>query len=422
VRRSRARALRPAVAAGLGVLLALAGGELGVRLVERVSPGVRYLAAAPAGATAPRFASLRDYLASKPEHVVPHRGWLNYRANAQGLHDEEFAVPKPAGRFRIMAVGDSFTHGLVPYPLTAMTLLEEALHAACPDRDLDLLNFGIGGVGVQDYRTIVELGYATYEPDLVLVNVYVGNDAPDFLRSARGRRSLRRLLRRSHLWSLVESTLRLEGSLADRGVLTRSVRGPAGPDPGGGERPRGGQVVDPRHSLRDDDPALVGPIFEEEAYAGILADELGRFHTPRDPRDVERTWKGTLENLEALRAHVARHGGRLVITLYPSVLQVEAGLAAAVIERLPEAHRRSGLEAGAIDPGLPNRILAEYCRAQGMPCFDLTAVFVQARRERPAPLYKERDVHWTPRGNRVAAEAQARDLAPLVCPGRQPSR
>jgi hypothetical protein len=178
--------------------------------------------------------------------------------------------------------------------------------------------------------------------------------------------------------------------------------------------------VDPRHSLRDDDPALVGPIFEEEAYAGILADELGRFLTPRDPRDVERTWKGTLEDLEALRAQVARHGGRLVITLYPSVLQVDAGLPAAVIERLPGRHRRAGLEAGAIDPGLPNRILAEYCRARGVPCFDLTAVFVQASRELAAPLYKARDVHWTPRGNRVAAEAQARDLAPLVCPGRQP--
>jgi SGNH hydrolase-like domain, acetyltransferase AlgX len=427
VRRSRARALFPVVAGGLGLLLALAAGELAVRLIGRVIPGVRYLATARARAPAPRFASLEEYLASKPEHVVPHRRWFNYWANALGLNDEEFTVPKPAGRFRIMAVGDSFTHGLVPYPQSVMTLVEGALRAACSDRDLDLLNFGIGAAGVPDYRTIVELGYATYAPDLVLLNFYVGNDAPDFLRSARGRRSVRRLLRRSHLWSFVENTLRLGGSLADRGALARSVRGPAGADRGPGERPRGGHVVDPQHPLRDDDPALVGPIFEEEAFIGILADELGRFHAPGDPQDVGRTWKGTLEDLEAIRAHVARHGGRLVITLYPSVLQVDAGLRTALIAWLRDRRHPAGLEAEAIDPGLPSRIVAEYCRAQGISCFDLTAVFVQASRESPAPLYKARDAHWTPRGNRVAAEAQARHLAPLICPaarlvpGREPS-
>jgi hypothetical protein len=412
----RTRVLGPIVASGVGLILALAAGELTIRLVGRVSPGVRYLATARAASSSPRFASVEDYLASKPEHVVPHRPWLNYWANALGLNDEEFTVPKPAGRFRIMAVGDSFTHGLVPYPLTAMTLLETALRVACPDRDLDLLNFGIAGTGVPDYRTIVELAYATYEPDLVLVNFYVGNDAPDFIRSARGRRSARRLLQRSHLWSLTENTLRLVGSLADRGALARSVRGPGGTDPAAGEHPRGGQIVDPRHSIRDDDPLLVGPVFEAEAYVEMLADELGRFHAPGDPREAELTWQGTLADLEALRAHVARHGGRLAITLYPSVLQVDADHRATVLAQLRGPARRAGLQAEAIDPELPNRILLEFCRARQVPCFDLTADFVQASRASPTPLYRTRDVHWTPRGNRVAAEAQARHLAPLVCP------
>ncbi|HSE95580.1 MAG TPA: hypothetical protein VLD61_06780, partial [Methylomirabilota bacterium] len=285
-------------------------------------------------------------------------------------------------------------------------------------------NFGIGAAGVPDYRMIVELGYATYEPDLVLLNFYVGNDAPDLLRATRGRRSLRRLLRRSHLWSFVENTIRLGTSVADRGGVTRSVQGPNGADLGSGERPRGGRLIDPRYVLPDDDPALVGPVFEERAFVGVLADELGRFHTPGDPQDVERTWRRTLEQLDAIRAHVARHRGRLVITLYPSVLQVDAGLRTALVEELRGRGARVGLAAEAIDPGLPNRVVGEYCRAQGIACFDLTADFVQAGRGSPAPLYKARDGHWTPRGNRVAAEAQARYLAPLVCPanGTDPGR
>jgi SGNH hydrolase-like domain, acetyltransferase AlgX len=78
--------------------------------------------------------------------------------------------------------------------------------------------------------------------------------------------------------------------------------------------------------------------------------------------------------------------------------------------------RYAELRADAIDPWLPNRVVAEYCRAQGLPCFDLTPVFVNASRESAEPLFKTRDAHWTPRGNRMAAEAQAGHLATLVCP------
>jgi hypothetical protein len=410
------RVLFPVAAGSVGLLLALAVGELAVRLAGRVSPGIRYLATAQTGSPATRFARLEDYLASKPEHVVPHRRWFNYWANALGFNDEEFVVPKPVGRFRILAVGDSFTHGLVPYPQSVMTLVEDALRTACAPRDLDLLNFGIGAAGAPDYRTIVELAYATYEPDLVLVNFYLGNDAPDLLRAARGRRSLRRLLRRSHLWSLVENAVRLGTGLADPGGVTRSVRGAAGAAAGSDERPEGGRLIDPRQVLRDDDPALVGPVLEERAFVRVLGDELGRFHTPDHSSDVGRTWRRTLEQLDAIRTRVARSGGRLVITLYPSVLQVDAGLLTAVVEDLHRRGARPGLVADAIDPGLPNRILGDFCRTQGIACFDLTADLVRASRESPGPLYKARDGHWTPRGNRVAAEVQARYLAPLVCP------
>ncbi|HSE94892.1 MAG TPA: hypothetical protein VLD61_03325, partial [Methylomirabilota bacterium] len=123
----------------MGLLLALAAGELAVRFTGRVSPAVRYLATAQTGPPATRFTRLEEYLASKPEHVVPHRRWFNYWANALGFNDEEFTVPKPGGRFRILAVGDSFTHGLVPYPESVMTLVEDALRVACSPRDLDLL-------------------------------------------------------------------------------------------------------------------------------------------------------------------------------------------------------------------------------------------------------------------------------------------
>lgn len=95
--RSRPRALFPAIAACLGLLLALATGELSLRLIALFSPDVRYLSTAHADPPGGRPASLEEYLASKPEQIIPYRQWFNHWTNALGFHDEEFVVPKPCG-------------------------------------------------------------------------------------------------------------------------------------------------------------------------------------------------------------------------------------------------------------------------------------------------------------------------------------
>jgi hypothetical protein len=411
----RSRLLLSLIGGTLGILLAVVSAELALRLISVFSPETRYLAARREGELRRRFASLQEYLATQSVHVVPHRQWFNYWNNGLGLNDEEFTVPKPAGRFRVMAVGDSFTYGLVPYPQNVMTLLEASLRAACPGRDLDLLNFGIGGANVADYRTIIELGYATYEPDLVLVNVYLGNDGPNLYHPTGGGLSLHWVRRRSYLWTYLRNVLMVRRSVPDAGALVASVQGPAPTGEAAGEQPRGGQVVDPGYRLPDDAPALVGPIFDEKVLARLLAAELGRFYVPPDARAIVRAWQTTLEQLEVARAHVAGQGGRLAITLYPSVLQVDARLRSEATERLRAQRREAQIAPDSIDPRSPNRTLLAYCRERGVPCFDLTPDFDHASQESGEPLYKARELHWTPRGNRVAAEAQARHLAPLVC-------
>ena len=144
-----------------------------MRVISRFNAPVRYMVTAGDAPERPVFRSLEAYLASRAD-LVPHRDFLNYWNNALGLNDVEFVVPKPRGRFRIMALGDSFTYGLVPYPDAVMTRLEEALRADCAGVDLDLLNFGIGGTGVWDYRLLFELAGPTFDPDLVVVNLYLG--------------------------------------------------------------------------------------------------------------------------------------------------------------------------------------------------------------------------------------------------------
>jgi hypothetical protein len=413
VPRSRRDVALTAIVACLGLVLALAAGELALRIVGLVSAKVRYLSTAQGSPAPERPATLAAYLASRPESLIPHGEWFNHWTNALGFNDEEFVLPKPRGRFRIMAVGDSYTFGSVPYPESVMTLVESALRTACPGRDLDLLNLGIGATGVRDYRTIVELASATYEPDLVLINFYAGNDGPR--RRSRDGRPGRWVRAHSYLWRFTENALRLRRSVPNPDALAE-VAGGRAPQahPAGGPR-LGGRVVDPNRRLRDDAPALAGPIFDEEAFTQILAGELRQLHVPEEPGGVGQAWTSTLEELEAARVHVARHGGRLVITVYPSALQIDTPLRATLVDRLRSRRRHADLRTGTIDPTLPNRMVLEYCRSRGLACFDLTPALVRASEESADPVYKARDAHWTIRGNRVAAAAQAAYLAPLVC-------
>ena len=389
---------------------ALAIGEGLVRVAARWSPTVRDLAV-PAREREPRaFASLEAFLASKPTQVVPHRNWFNYWNNALGLNDVEFAIPKPPGRFRILALGDSFTFGLVPYPYAVMTLLEARLRDRCPGMDLEVLNFGIGGTQVRDYRILATLALERYEPDLVLVNFYAGNDAPNVFRLVHEPRRERSLLEASRLWMFGRNTLRLWRGVDDLGAGRARRHTPSGVVRAAATR-RSRPTRERARSRAD------GPIFTDDAWVAIQAEEMRRFYRPADPAVVDRAWEPILGDLETIRAEVGRRGRRLALTVYPSALQVAPAELAALVAELRRRPRYAMLSVDALDPALPNRQLAQYCQRAALPCLDLTPVFVDASHASADTLYKQRDAHWTMRGNRVAAEAQAEFLAGLVCPG-----
>jgi SGNH hydrolase-like domain, acetyltransferase AlgX len=398
---------------GLGLVVALTLAELSLRIVAGSSPGVRYLATAGVPRTAPPLKSLAEYLAWHSDQVQPHRSWLNHWTNSLGLHDQEFTLPKPPGRFRILALGDSFTYGLVPYEDTVMTIVEARLHDACPGMDLDLLNFGVGATGVHDYRTLLSLAFDEYEPDLVVIHFYAGNDGPDLFRHVHGRSPLEAHLRRSYLWTYGKNVVKLWRGVADPRLARRVERpGPGRP----GRIPRGGAVIDPNYRIQDDDPLLVGPTLSEEAFERMMAEELTRLYLPREEGRVARAWRPVLEDLEAMRVQGTRDQARIALVVFPSALQVYPQLHADLADRLRTGRRHAPLSLAEIDPRLPNRTLDVYCREKGIPCLDVTDALVKASQESPAPLYKQRDTHWTVRGNRVAAEAEAASLVPLVCP------
>ena len=91
---------------------------------------------------------------------------IDYRINSHGLRNRETEYQKPPGTFRIVLLGDSRTFGFgVPIEKHFSTLLEGYF------RDVEVINMGVSGFGVdQELLYLTSEGFR-YQPDLVLAYV-----------------------------------------------------------------------------------------------------------------------------------------------------------------------------------------------------------------------------------------------------------
>lgn len=112
-------------------------------------------------------------------------GWNRYegeayvKINSRGLRDREHTLEKPAGVYRIAVLGDSYAEALqVDLEETFWSLLPARL-AACgfqAGQRIEAINFGVSGYGTaQELLTLRQRVWA-YDPDLVLVAFFPGND------------------------------------------------------------------------------------------------------------------------------------------------------------------------------------------------------------------------------------------------------
>jgi len=97
-------------------------------------------------------------------------------ANSRGHRDDEVDIPKPPGIFRILMIGDSFTVGAnVEQAEAYPQQLEQILNG--PDGPkIEVVNSGVGGWGPFQYTEYLKNYGAQFEPDLVVVGLFVGND------------------------------------------------------------------------------------------------------------------------------------------------------------------------------------------------------------------------------------------------------
>ena len=105
--------------------------------------------------------------------------------NAIGVRDDQDLGPKRPGERRILILGDSLVLSVqVPFVETFGELLEARLNAGHPSHLYRVINGGVQGYGPVEEALWFEQLAPQIQPDLVLVTVFVGNDAEEALQSA----------------------------------------------------------------------------------------------------------------------------------------------------------------------------------------------------------------------------------------------
>ncbi len=108
---------------------------------------------------------------------------VHFTTNSRGLRDREFAVPKPAGIFRIAILGDSFTEGSGLEDAEAMPKrLEQRVQRAC-GLGIEVVNAGVSSYSPILYYLHLKYVVAPLQPDLVVVNVDMGDVHEDMIRT-----------------------------------------------------------------------------------------------------------------------------------------------------------------------------------------------------------------------------------------------
>lgn len=388
-----------AVQLGLAVLLL----EVALRLLKPRHDGLRAVLYRSATATDYSDAeSLPELMSRTPGGFAPLEAQHGYVLNSRSFRTREYAAHKPAGTYRVVAMGDSFTYGLAADADHWVTRLEAGL-AAARDEEVEVLRLGVPGTGMPFQLRLWQLEGARLEADLVILAFFVGNDFFDELGMAGGWKGFQeKLVTVSYTFRTVRNLLRLGSGLENDSLPDRSDASvpPEVRPPGA---PRGGYELDgPSHEIDENRPT-----FSSEAYAAI---EAQRMSICLDDESLEFDFRfdRVARLVERLHWEVEASGARLVVMILPDEFQIDAGVRAA-------AMRHAGRRAGDYDLERPQRRLRTFLEERGIDHLDLLPLFRDAgQTER---LYRVRDSHWNRAGNHLAARSLLRYLDEIFARG-----
>jgi len=383
---SRKQIIQAIITVAIGVGFALLIGEVVVRIAG-VSAPITYLPNPYYGWSH----TPSDHYSSTTEGNS-----IDITINSLGLRDFEYQYEMKPETHRTLILGDSFAEAFqVELPSSFPKLIESRLNTAqsTVNSSREVINAGTSGYGTDNELLFFRhVGYK-YDPDIVLVALYIGNDirnnwyrlenidtggynkpyftlgtnsleinAYPFEQHNSLTTKLKVFLNRNvRLYSFVRATI---NRFRDRNIT--DVTGNSGVD------------LD----------------------TSLFLDEY--------PPDWATAWCVTKGLLLMLRDEVEKHDAKILVVIIPTQYQVH------------EEFWRKKIDASltmqelAWDLEKPNRILAEFLIENEIRHIDLLAGFRSHSKSSGQQYYFEHDGHWNPLGHEIGAKLIANELLEMI--------
>ena len=373
---------------GFQLVIIVVGLEVGLRLLKPHHRGIRQLLYRSSEATRfERLSTLEDLMNQSPVGFRPNAPENGYVLNSRSFRTAEYDVGKAAGVHRVLAIGDSFTYGVVPDADHWTTLLEAELQDRGSGR-VEVLRLGVPGTGTPFQFRLWQIEGQALDADLVILAFFVGNDFQDELGSAPGLTGIAdRLSLVSYSWRLIRNLARVwiadpteTGKTASDPV--RSHRSPR-PDQGGYELPEfSARFQESRATMSEQEYLRV----EAERMSICLTSERWKF---------DLRFRRVASLLRRFAEEIRDAGSELVVLIIPDEFQVDRALFSATAEFAGRAEDDYDLE-------LPQEALRSLFDEHSISYVDLLDTFRQRALE--TRLYMVQDSHWNRAGNRLAAQ------------------
>ncbi|HEX2658900.1 MAG TPA: SGNH/GDSL hydrolase family protein [Polyangia bacterium] len=296
----------------------------------------------------------------KPDHEsdipLTDGGTFHVKTNSRGFRGPLVAemAKKP---LKILSLGDSYTFGWgMDLQDHCMTRFVTAYRAAHPERDVGHAYVACGSWDPKDYLFAYLTEAADARPDVVVLGIFTGNDV----------------------------------------MPSTAVR-----------------LLDPAQAVSVEKlPEPPRPLFRSIDWLGVqlssnlFAAQVGyraKHHAAAfalfepDLQAQAKLWDTTFFYVKAVNEAVRKNGGRLVILLYPSLLQVNT---------------RKQLDASGYDHAMPEKVLAAFCQQNDIGL--VTILDALEAKNQSNNLFFPKDRHLNAAGNRVAAEVLEAKLGPLI--------
>lgn len=336
-----------------------------------------------------RSAPFRQYDPVFGDSLVPNTRVVHRRGCFQGLvdinqwgfRDRERTLTKNPGEFRIALIGDSVVEAVQVKPDEVMNVQMEKLLQEKGYKNVEVLAFGIGGIGTTQEMMLYEQKVRQFHPDLVLLLMSdndIMNNSSTLQPESYG----------IHTWYAPYNDLGANGQLVFRPVEKRRLNGPA-------------SFLE-RHSYLYYYLERVWSQFDIPLYKwhgmGVF---YGSFSDdPLDP-DWQKAWSITTKVLQRFDQEVTRDGAHLVVFAWPIFSDIDSDWQGRMLKQVRYI-------APQFNPDKFNVHLRQTAQQAGVTIDFLAPYFQQYRDAHHLqwPYFSFTcDTHFNPLGHQVAAAA-----------------